>query len=82
MTSFVAEFRRRLDPASRRTVDRLRTPIAIQAFLDEVPYVGGLFVIEADGYDEAVAIAQSCPHVKSGRIELREIEPTPVPAGA
>ena len=44
--------------------------------------IGGLFIIQADGYDEAVAIAKSCPHVKYGRVELREIEPTPAPVGA
>jgi len=40
--------------------------------------VGGFFVVSAENYDEAVKISQGCPHLKyGGRIELREIEPTP-----
>jgi hypothetical protein len=39
--------------------------------------IGGFFTIEAPDYDAAVAIASTCPHVKYGWIELREIEPTP-----
>ncbi|HEX2092900.1 MAG TPA: YciI family protein [Longimicrobiaceae bacterium] len=39
--------------------------------------IGGLFVIEADGYDDAVETARDCPHLEfGGRIELREVEPT------
>ena len=40
--------------------------------------IGGLFAIKADDYEKAVEIARECPHLKyGGRIELREIEPTP-----
>ena len=40
--------------------------------------IGGLFAIKADDYERAVEIARECPHLKyGGRIELREIEPTP-----
>ncbi len=39
--------------------------------------IGGFFTISAADYDEAVATASGCPHLKyGGRIELREIEPT------
>ncbi len=38
--------------------------------------VGRLFFVAAKDYDEAVAIARSCPHLKFGWIELREVEPT------
>lgn len=38
--------------------------------------IGGFFVIEASGYDEAVELSKSCPHLDYGRIELREVEPT------
>ncbi|MBX7119533.1 MAG: YciI family protein [Gemmatimonadaceae bacterium] len=38
--------------------------------------VGGYFLIEAQDYDEAVALSSDCPHLAlGGRIELREIEP-------
>ena len=39
--------------------------------------VGGLFVLEARDYDEAVALSRDCPHLEFGTIEIREIEPTP-----
>ena len=39
----------------------------------------GLFVIEAASYDEAVSIANSCPHLEFGSIEVREVEVTPRP---
>lgn len=52
--------------------------------VDDGPYVeakeviGGYFTIEAKDYDDAIEIARSCPHLKyGGRIELREVEPTP-----
>lgn len=39
--------------------------------------VSGFFVVEAADYDEAVAIATSCPHAQSqGSIAVREVEPT------
>lgn len=37
--------------------------------------IGGVYTVEANGYDEAVSIAKTCPHVKySGRIEVREVD--------
>ncbi len=36
--------------------------------------IGGYFLIEAANYDEAAAIAQSCPHLDFGRIEIREVD--------
>ena len=47
-------------------------------FAEAKEVIGGYFAISADDYDEAVEIASSCPHLKyGGRIELREVEPTP-----
>ncbi|MGI9628784.1 MAG: YciI family protein [Longimicrobiales bacterium] len=38
--------------------------------------VGGLFMIKAADYAEAVAISQTCPHIAyGGRIELRQVDP-------
>ena len=46
-------------------------------FAESKEVIGGYFTISADNYDEAVEIAQTCPHLKyGGRIELREVEPT------
>ncbi|MEM9292806.1 MAG: YciI family protein [Acidobacteriota bacterium] len=39
--------------------------------------VGGYFLIRAESYDAAVAIARSCPHVEGGMtMEVRRIEQT------
>ena len=38
--------------------------------------IGGLFVLEARDYNEAVKLASDCPHLEFGTIEIREIEPT------
>ena len=46
-------------------------------FAESKEVIGGYFTIFADDYDEAVAITETCPHLKyGGWIELREIEPT------
>ena len=37
--------------------------------------LGGYFLINAEGYDEAVRVCHDCPHLRyGGAIELREIE--------
>lgn len=36
--------------------------------------VGGFFVIRAEDYDDAVAQSRTCPHVKYGWIEIRQID--------
>ena len=38
--------------------------------------MGGLFVIEADSYDEVVELTRDCPHLDFGSIEIREVQPT------
>jgi hypothetical protein len=38
--------------------------------------IGGLFVIEAASYDEAVELSKDCPHLEFGSIEIREVQPT------
>jgi hypothetical protein len=38
--------------------------------------IGGLFEITATDYDEAAAIARTCPHLDNGWIEIRQIEET------
>lgn len=57
------------------TDDGLRVTDGPYAEAAEV--IGGYFTILADSYDDAVATASECPHLKfGGRIELREVEPT------
>ena len=36
--------------------------------------IGGMFVIEVPSYDEAVKVANGCPHLDFGTIEVREVE--------
>lgn len=38
--------------------------------------IGGFFMVEARGYEEAVRLASDCPHLEFGTVEIREIEPT------
>ncbi len=59
-----------------------------KALVTDGPYsetkevLGGYYLIEAANYDEAVETSKGCPHLKyNGWIEVREIEPVPVPAG-
>lgn len=38
--------------------------------------IGGYFIIEAGGYDEAVELTKSCPHLEFvGSVVLRELDP-------
>lgn len=46
-------------------------------FTEAKEVVGGFFLISAANYDEAAAIAATCPHAGFGSIEVREVEPTP-----
>ena len=36
--------------------------------------IGGYFLIEADDYEHAAALAGTCPHLTHGRIEIRQVE--------
>ena len=46
-------------------------------FAEAKDVVGGLFVINAESYEDAVRIAASCPHVHGDNVvEVRRIEPT------
>ncbi|HYB95296.1 MAG TPA: YciI family protein [Vicinamibacterales bacterium] len=38
--------------------------------------IGGLFLIEADSYDEVLELAKDCPHLDFGSIEIRQVQPT------
>ena len=45
-------------------------------FSEAKEVIGGLFVIKAADYAEAVEISRTCPHIEyGGRIELREVDP-------
>ena len=38
--------------------------------------IGGLFIVEANSYDEVVELSKDCPHLDFGSIEIREVDPT------
>lgn len=59
----------------RRSGETVRVTDGPYAEAREV--IGGLFVLEARDYDEAVSLSSDCPHLDFGTIEIREIEPTP-----
>lgn len=44
-------------------------------FAETKELIGGLVVVEATDYDDAVDLAQSCPQLKyGGRIEIRQVD--------
>ena len=44
-------------------------------FAETKDVIGGYFMVEAPDYDQAVAIARTCPHVEfDGSIEVRLVE--------
>jgi hypothetical protein len=49
-------------------------------FVEAKEVLGGFFVVQAESYDAAQAIANTCPHLEFGSIELRRMEPTEGPA--
>jgi hypothetical protein len=38
--------------------------------------IGGLFIVQANSYDEVVELSKDCPHLDFGAIEIREVQPT------
>jgi hypothetical protein len=38
--------------------------------------IGGLFIVEAQNYEEVVELSKDCPHLDFGTIEIREVQPT------
>lgn len=45
-------------------------------FMEAKEVLGGLIAIQAGSYEEAQAIAGTCPHLEFGSIEIRRVEPT------
>jgi hypothetical protein len=43
-------------------------------YVESKEVIGGYFVIEADDYDAAARLAEDCPHLDFGSIEIRRIE--------
>lgn len=43
-------------------------------YADTKEVVGGIYIVRAKDYSEAVELAVSCPHSQFGRIEIRQID--------
>jgi hypothetical protein len=56
----------------RRSADRVM--VTDGPFAEGKEVLGGLFIVEAASYDDAVSIANGCPHLDFGSIEVREVE--------
>ena len=53
-----------------------RTKITDGPYAEAREVIGGLFILEADTYDDVVELSKDCPHLEFGSIEIREVEPT------
>jgi hypothetical protein len=45
-------------------------------FAEAKEVMGGVFILEAADYNQAVELAKTCPHMDFGTIEVRQIERT------
>jgi|SRR5262245_10009688 len=66
----------KLRDGSGRLVRRSSSDVMVSdgPYAEGKEVIGGLFVLEVDDYDAAVAIAKTCPHLEFGSIEVREVE--------
>ena len=51
-----------------------RTVVRDGPFAETKEVIGGYWLVQADSYDGAVALAQDCPHLDFGTLIIREIE--------
>ncbi len=65
------------DEGGRRLSRKGGQPVVTDGpYTEAKDVVGGLFILKARTYEEAVQLAMSCPHLDHGEIELRAIDPT------
>lgn len=50
-----------------------RNSVKDGAYAEAKEVIGGIFVIRAEDYDDAAALALECPHLEYGTILLREV---------
>ena len=53
-----------------------QTKITDGPFAEAREVIGGLFIVEANTYEEVVELSKDCPHLDFGTIEIREVDPT------
>ena len=58
-----------------RVMERVggKTRVTDGAYAEAKEVIGGVFIIRAEDYDDAVQLASDCPHLDHGTISLREI---------
>lgn len=68
----------KLQRSGGKVVKRVGSRVAVTdgPFVEAKEILGGFFVLEANGYDEALSLANDCPHLDFGSMEIREIEIT------
>lgn len=54
--------------------DQGRVRVTDGPFAEAREVLGGFFLVDAPDYDAAIALAQDCPHLEFGSIEVREVE--------
>ncbi len=64
------------DEGGRRVRAGKTAPVITDGpFIESKDVIGGLFIIQAESYEDAVAVIADCPHLRGGNeIELRRIE--------
>jgi hypothetical protein len=48
-------------------------------FAETTEWLGGYFILDCPGLDEALALAETCPTAKCGSVEVRPIREVPAP---
>ena len=56
----------------RRVDDKVRVVDGPYSEAKEI--VGGYFLVSAESYEAAIEIAEACPHLDYGSVEIREVE--------
>ena len=66
----------KLTDGEGRTVVRKDGGVSITdgPYAESKEVLGGYFVLEAAGYDDAAKLVADCPHLDFGSIEIRQIE--------
>jgi hypothetical protein len=65
-----------------RTGRVMRAESASKVTVTDGPYaeskevIGGFFILNAESFEDAVRLAQDCPHLEFGTIEVRRVEYT------
>jgi len=62
------------EEGGRKMRKRDKIEVSDGAYAEAKEVIGGVFVVRASDYDDAVALASDCPHLEYGTILVREID--------